>query len=164
MSIASMDVDGAEPITPADAAPSSQSAMDNGQRSANGPSAVNGAESAHGLPDTMEVDGEETAPEQSSKPEKVPEAAAVTPEQAEEFKAQGNQFYKAGKYAKAIELYSKGLSLGELYMRLLTWCSCRGPAAVRGVSEQPSSCVYLCKHVSPCAGGCDEGGAVGSRQ
>jgi DnaJ homolog subfamily C member 7 len=46
----------------------------------------------------------------SPPPQQEPEPPKVDPEAAEAFKAQGNKFYKAKQYEKAIDEYTKGVS------------------------------------------------------
>jgi DnaJ family protein C protein 7 len=50
-----------------------------------------------------------TPPPHKSSPTSPAPAAAATPEEAEAFKANGNKFYKAKDYKKAIEEYTKGM-------------------------------------------------------
>lgn len=72
---------------------------------------------AQNVPGSFETTGsngattEETVPvppPHKSQPSSPVAAAPPTPEEAEAFKAQGNKFYKAKDYRKAIEEYSKG--------------------------------------------------------
>lgn len=49
-----------------------------------------------------------TPPPHKSQPSPPPQPE-IRPEDAEKFKAEGNKYYKAGKYAAAIDEYGKGV-------------------------------------------------------
>jgi DnaJ family protein C protein 7 len=68
---------------------------------------VNGTNGTHDESDA-DTEGPEPPPHKSNSSSPVQDAAP-TPEQAEEFKAAGNKFYKAKEYKKAIEEYTKGI-------------------------------------------------------
>lgn len=67
----------------------------------------NGTNDTHQDSDT-EMEGPEPPPHKSNSASPVQDVPP-TPEQAEEFKAAGNKFYKAKEYKKAIEEYTKGM-------------------------------------------------------
>lgn len=58
-------------------------------------------------------------PPHKSNPTSPAAPAAPTPEEAEAFKANGNKFYKAKEYKKAIEEYTKGMPIWWSYGKLM---------------------------------------------
>lgn len=69
---------------------------------------ANGTNGTHNNESDADTEGPEPPPHKSNSSSPVLDVAP-TPEQAEEFKAAGNKFYKAKEYKKAIEEYTKGM-------------------------------------------------------
>lgn len=75
------------------------------------------------FPTTNGVNGEKHE-EQDQRPAPPPHKSTTTPppppeirpEEAEKFKAEGNKYYKAGKYAAAIEEYGKGKAFSRAFL------------------------------------------------
>lgn len=114
------------------------------------PNGVNGDHHMHG-------DESESGPVPPPHKTPSPQPPVDRTAEAEAFKAQGNQFYKAQQYDKAIEEYSKGLlrhTLGDMAGAGLTWmvCSYRSGSAVADLPLQSRSGVHGGKSIFAGAG------------